>query len=130
MNLRASLVIRYSIGLLFLWFGSQQLLHVVNWIAYLPEWTGYFPIPAEMLIKWNGWFEIIFALCLIAGFYTRLVAALLGIHLMGIALSVGGPTGVRDAILAATTIAIALTPADPYTLDQHLSVQTVKKKTT
>lgn len=117
--MRASLIIRYTIALLFLWFGVQQMMSPESWVGFLPEWIGYIPIPAEMLVKWNGWFEIICAMCLAAGFFTRFVSFILGIHLLGIAVSIGGATGIRDAALAAITLALSVTPADQYCADQH-----------
>ena len=119
MNLRAATIIRLALAFLFLWFGIQQLVHASDWVAFLPAWTGYFPIPSEMLVRWNGWFEVVFGILLAIGFLTRFTAALLGLHLLGIALSVGGALGVRDGVLAIVTLALAFTPADAYCLDQH-----------
>ena len=112
-----SVIIRYAMCLVFLWFGVNQLTHPASWVAFLPQWTGYFPIPGEMLIRLNGWFEVIFALLLAAGVYTRIAAFLLGAHLLVIALDVGGAIGVRDAGLSITTMSLALSHPDDWTID-------------
>lgn len=114
-------LIRFTIVALFLWFGSQQLIDAASWTAFLPGWVGYFPIPAETIIQWNGLFEVIGALMLAVGAYVRIVAALLGLHLMGIAASVGGAIGVRDAALAVCTLALVIAPTDEWSIDARIS---------
>ena len=113
-------IVRYTACFLFLWFGTQQLLNPASWVAFLPAWTGYFPIPSEMLIQLNGWFEVVLALMLGTGLYLRMASLLLGVHLLGIALSVGDATGVRDAALSAFTLSLVFTKPDTWTLDEHL----------
>jgi uncharacterized membrane protein YphA (DoxX/SURF4 family) len=102
---------------LFLWFGYQQLAHPEMWVSYLPEWTGYFPIPGEMLVRLNGWFEVISAVFLLLGIYTRVIATILAAHLMFLAIEIGGAVGMRDGVLAMIGFAIALSPADEWTID-------------
>ncbi len=125
MTLASRVVLRWSWALLFAWFGAQQLMHPTQWTAFLPLWTGYFPIPAEMLIQLNGWMELVLAGCLFAGFYTRFASGLLAVHLAGIAFSVGGAVGVRDWALAAAGLAIALDTPDAWTLDARFSSSSV-----
>ncbi|MBI2473625.1 DoxX family membrane protein [Candidatus Uhrbacteria bacterium] len=115
----SSLMIRYTACLLFLWFGIQQLTDPNSWVVFLPEWTGYFPIPSEMLIQLNGWMEVVLALMLVMGLYTKFVALVLGAHLMGIALSVGQATGVRDAALALFTLSLVFSHPDIWTIDRR-----------
>lgn len=117
MSFGSSIIIRYALVLLYGWFSFHQLFDPMPWVAYLPEWTGYMPIPGEMLVRLNGWFELIFAVMLLMGFYTRFAAALLGLHLLGIAFSVGGAVGMRDTTLALCTLALVFSPADQWTLD-------------
>lgn len=66
----------------------------------------------------NGWVEIIGAIALILGIGLRPVSFLLGVHLVGIALTAGGAIGVRDTALGLSAIALSLSPADPWTIDQ------------
>jgi len=119
MNLAGKLILRYSWALLFFWFGYAQLTDASAWVFFLPEWTGYFPIPGEMLIQLNGLMEICGAILLAAGVFTRLVSAFLAVHLGIIALSVGGAIGARDATLSAVGFALALMDPDPWTLDER-----------
>lgn len=117
MSLTTYRIIRYTMVFLFLWFGYQQIANPEMWTTYLPEWTGYFPMPSNMIVQLNGFFEIIFALLLLAGIFTRVAAGLLGLHLLGIAFTVGGAIGVRDFALAMTSIALAFSKPDEWTVD-------------
>lgn len=116
-NLVGRAILRYSWALLFFWFGFAQLTDAASWVIYLPEWTGYLPIPGEMLVQINGLLEVCCATLLALGIHTRIIAGFLGFHLLGIAASVGGATGVRDAALGAVGIALALQTPDTLTLD-------------
>ncbi len=126
MTQTSAATIRYSLVLLFLWFGVQQLIDAPTWVGFLPEWTGYIPVPGELFVQLNGWMEVVFAVLLMLGVFTRVVAAVLGVHLLFIAVSVGGAIGVRDAALGLVTIAFALSPADRWTLDAHTNSHSTK----
>ncbi len=120
MALASRIVLRWSWALLFVWFGTQQLWYPSQWTTFLPAWTGYFPIPAEMLIQLNGWMEVCLAALLLLGCFTRIVATVLAVHLAGIAATVGGAIGVRDAALAAVGVSLALSEPDEWTLDRKV----------
>ncbi len=119
MNLPSRVLLRWSWAALFAWFGAQQLLVPGDWIGFLPEWTGYLPIPGEMLIQLNGWLELCLALALALGCFTRAVATVLALHLFGIAFTAGGAIGVRDAALGVVGVVLALNEPDRWTLDQR-----------
>jgi uncharacterized membrane protein YphA (DoxX/SURF4 family) len=93
----APVVVRVGIALVVLWFGQQQLSNPVPWLGVLPEWTKSLPVSQIGLIYFNGWFEIVTGLALLAGFYTRWVALLIALHLLDITITVGyGGVGARD----------------------------------
>lgn len=117
MILISRVLLRWSWGLLFIWFGSQQLFHPAEWVTFLPVWTGYLPIPGEMLIQLNGWFEVCAATLILVGYFTRFCSVLLATHLLGIALTVGGAIGVRDAVLAVVGFSLALGEKDAFMLE-------------
>lgn len=128
MFLASRVTLRWSLALLFVWFGTQQLLHPAQWVSYLPEWTGYLPMPSEMFVQLNGWLEICLATLLAIGVYTRFSAGLLGLHLAGIAVTAGGAVGVRDATLAAACISVVLGGADQWSLDASFAKETSAKQ--
>lgn len=110
--------LRYSMALLFLWFGINQLLHAQMWVSWLPSWLGSLPIQATSFIYLNGTFETIFGFFLALGLFTRLSALLLSLHLFGIAFTIGyNDIGVRDFCLALGTMAVAFHGADRLSYD-------------
>lgn len=109
--------LRWTIALVFLWFGFQQLIQPSAWVDFLPVWTGYIPMPAEMLIRLNGWVEVLCGVLLAFGAFTRVVAGVLGLHLLGIAVSVSGAIGVRDGALAVCALIVAGSLPDDMTTD-------------
>lgn len=123
MTFSSRLILRWSFAALFFWFGSQQLFSPASWVGFLPEFTGYFPIPGEMLVQLNGWLEIVCAFMLLIGLYTRIIAAFLALHLFGIAFTTGGAIGVRDTVLGMIGIALALSPTDDWALDAKQKAQ-------
>ncbi len=113
-----SRILRYSWVVLFMWFGTQQLLHPDMWVGLLPAWTASLPVSADMFIKINGLTEVVAALFLLTGTWIKPVAAFLSLHLFGIAITLGGDIGMRDATLAMIGVALLFFPNnDPWTVD-------------
>jgi len=121
MNNASLKILRYAWAALFFWFGFQQLSDPSTWVGFLPVWTGYFPIPGEMLVQLNGWLEIIGALFLLIGAFIRPVAIILSLHLFAIAIAAGGAIGVRDFVLALMGVTLAVADPDDWTLDKRSS---------
>jgi len=112
-------ILRYSLALLFIWFGCQQIFEPAVWLGFLPEWTGYLLVPREMLVRANGWFEIMAAIFLAVGVFTRPTALILSLHLFSIAAETGGAIGVRDSVLAMASLALAASEPDSWTVDSR-----------
>lgn len=110
-------LLRYSFVVLFLWFGYEQVTDAHAWVGFLPDWAVQLPLSSQMLVVLNGWFEIVCALALLVGIFVRPVAALLALHLFGIAIITGGAIGMRDAVLAMIGVTLACADVDRYTLD-------------
>ena len=112
-------VLRFGIVALFLWFGFSQLMSPGAWVSWVPQWAADL-MPAQTIVLLNGGFETVFALALAAGFYTRIVALLLSLHLFFVAYEVGyNDIGVRDFALAVATLSLALFEPDQYTIDKR-----------
>jgi uncharacterized membrane protein YphA (DoxX/SURF4 family) len=113
--------LRISMSVVILWFGIQQVTDPTSWLGFLPSWTTSLPISQIHLVYFNGTFEIVFGTFLLLGFYVRIVALLLALHLFDIAYVVGyDAIGVRDFGLALSTTAIFLYGADVFSLDTIL----------
>ena len=113
----APIVMRYGLAAVFLWFGMNQLFNTSNFIGYLPDIlfnSGY----ASSFVVLNAVFEIIAAILLILGRFTRVIAAILGLHLLGIMFDLGyGETLVRDFGIFIGTLGIFLHGPDKWCLD-------------
>jgi uncharacterized membrane protein YphA (DoxX/SURF4 family) len=62
----APIVLRIGLSLVFLWFGTQQLLNTGMWTGLIPDWiTSASGFEAATFVYFNGAFEIIFGICLL-----------------------------------------------------------------
>ena len=115
----APVVLRLGLAAVFFWFGFTQIFDQSGWTGLIPAWiTSLTGMSAETIVLFNGIAEVIGAFLLACGFYTRIVAALLALHLLTIIFDVGlGAVGVRDAGLMFALISVALAEPDTYTAD-------------
>jgi uncharacterized membrane protein YphA (DoxX/SURF4 family) len=88
---------RLLLGLVMLWFGYHELL--------LPgEWTGYVPVVSEssslaiILVLAHGWVLLVLAAALLAGIAPRAAAAIAGLLMLEIVISLAA-TGLSDTAL-------------------------------
>lgn len=116
------ILVRVAMSLVFLWFGANQLMHAASWTSVVPGWAAAAFGGASTVVLLNGWFEIVAGLMLLAGFHTRVIALLLGLHLIGIAGGFGlSALGVRDWGLCLATLSIFFTGPDIWCIDRKLS---------
>ncbi len=104
------LILRLGLASVFLWFGFSQLLDSIHWVGMVPGWAvALAHLPPAMIVIGNGLFEVTLGGLMAMGFYTRLTALLLGLHLAVITFDLGLTTiGVRDFGLVVANIALAL----------------------
>lgn len=117
----APIVLRFGLVVLFLWFGLSQITSPASWISWVPESaTSISGLSPTLIVLFNGSFETILGIFLAVGFRTRWVALLLSLHLFFIAYEIGyNDVGVRDFVLAISTLAIAMYGSDKYTFDRR-----------
>ncbi|MFA6364842.1 MAG: DoxX family protein [Candidatus Paceibacterota bacterium] len=111
--------LRIGITVVYLWFGLQQLISPLMWVSYIPKSiVALSPVSAQMLVYCNGAFEIVFGLALLFGFFTRVSALLLAVHMLDITLIVGyNAIGVRDYGIVIATFAVFFFGPDVLSLD-------------
>ena len=110
----APVVVRIGMSLVFLWFGTQQLLNPEQWIGFVPPLASSIA-PLNTIVLVNGLTEVILGLALIVGFQVRIASLLLAIHLFGITFFMGlTPVGVRDFGLSVATLSIFLHGKDTW----------------
>ena len=79
---------------------------------------------AQSLVVANGVFEVLFGLALAFGVFTRIVAAVLSLHLFVIAFGFGyNDIFIRDIGLALATLSIALGGNDTWCLERKYKRQ-------
>ena len=118
----APTVVRVGVSLVFLWFGSQQLMDANAWAGLIPNWVlTLVPLSAQSLVRFNGSFEVVFGCALLVGIFTRITALLLALHLFHIMTVVGyNDIGVRDFGLSMATLSVFLYGSDPLCLENWL----------
>lgn len=120
MKISGPFLLRVGLSIVFLWFGAHQLSAPAGWVSFLPPWSQALPVSQISLVLLNGWFEVAAGVLLLLGGHTRLIALLLGVHLLGIAFTVGinGPVGIRDFGLAVAALSLSLTKEHDFSLDR------------
>ena len=114
----APVILRIGLSLVFLWFGISQLSDPNSWIGILPQWTAGLAFPQVTFIYLNGGTEVLFGTLLLVGFFTRIAALILALHLIGIIASVGySDIAVRDFGLMCATFSVFLHGPDFFALD-------------
>jgi uncharacterized membrane protein YphA (DoxX/SURF4 family) len=107
-------ILRIGISLVFLWFGLNQVLFPDEFLGYLPEFLLSIDFAANIIII-NGIIETILGLLLIFGFFVQPIAFLLGLHMIGIILSVGyNEIAVRDFGILVALVAIFIGGNDKW----------------
>lgn len=108
MKIDGYLVLRVGLAIVLFWFGGAQILNPSNWTFFLPEWlVNISPVSSELLVLLNGGVEIVLGAFILLNILPRISAALVALHLFGIALSLGNtPSGIRDVGLAFMALAL------------------------
>lgn len=119
-------ILRISLSLVFLFFGISQIYNPALWTGFVPSFVSSIITPGTAILI-NGFVEIFFGLLLIFGLYTRFSSLILGLHLFGIAFSIGfNPLGIRDFGLALATLSIFFSEPDKLCLDEVVLRKTSK----
>ena len=116
----APVVLRIGLAAMYLWFGFSEVLNPDLWTTWVPTWasslTGLTP---HTIVYINGGFEIAMGAFLAFGLAVRWVALILAAHMALIVYEIGfDAIGVRDAAIAAATLALGLGGADWLSLDK------------
>lgn len=93
-----------------MWFGVSQVTAPMNWIGFVPDLAiSLSGLSTATLVILNGGIEIVGSIFLATNLWSRWAALILGVHLFGIAATLGwNAIGVRDFGLALATLTIFL----------------------
>ncbi len=106
----APFMVRLGLGAVLIWFGIDALLNPSVWSLLVPKWVlSISPLSANTFMYINGTLEILLGLLLLIGLWTRLIAGLTALLLLGIILSLGyGDLAVRDFGLLMAALSLVL----------------------
>lgn len=120
-SLRSSyLSLRIGLAAVFLWFGVNKFIQPQYWVdAWMPQWAqhvaqaiGMSPMNAVFLI---GIFEVLVAVSLVTGFFTRAFASAAIVFLFTVLVANGiNEIVVRDIGLIAALVALVIWPQRRY----------------
>ncbi len=114
-------ITRIGLAGLLVWFGYQQLMYPIDWVGYVPAEVlrlGFFD--ARTFVLLNGSVELACAAMLFLGLYTRIVAGIMGAHLVLIAFSLGNSAvAIRDWGLAFAFFGLMVTGPGAYAMDSE-----------
>lgn len=115
----SSLSLRIGLGILLLLFGMDELRNPENWLGFIPPWlSNLLPFSASTFLKINASVEIIFGALLLLGMFTRIVAFLAALHMLGIVVSVGyNDIGIRDFAIFCAALALFFSESYYFSLD-------------
>lgn len=115
----APVLLRIGMAIVFVYFGTSQLQHPQSFVGWLPKEVGLIPIQPTTFVALNGAFETFFGVLLLFGIWTRISAALLGLHLLGITFTIGfTEVGIRDLGLSLATLALAMFGTTPMSIEE------------
>ena len=126
----APMIVRLSVGIVFLLLGVDQVIHTDVWTGYLPEWFINL-LPAwqtpESFMYANGVFDSIIGLLLLLGVFTRLIAVLATVHLTGVVIALGyNEIAIRDIGILLSALAVAFFGSDRWCLERQWQRRIVK----
>lgn len=115
----ALLLVRLSIGIVFLLFGIDKLVNPSSWLGYIPGYiNNLIPFSIDTFIIILGIGESILGVLFILGLFTWLISLLSAIHLSLIIISVGyNDVAIRDFGLFLVVISLMLIKRHPFSLD-------------
>ena len=114
----APLILRIGLALVLIWFGINQLIEPAAWSGLVNGFLANLISPIT-LVMINGVAEIVMAIFLILGLFTRIVAVIHALHLLVIISALGyNDIAVRDFGLMVGAIALAFSGGGYLSLDE------------
>lgn len=107
-------LLRFGLVGVYIYFGFAQLQDPSSWLGVVPSWaTSLSGLDAVTIVYMNAVFEIVFAILLAVGAWSKWVSYILGVHLGIITITLGfNSAGVRDFGLTMATFAHGLLEKD------------------
>ncbi|MDP3770786.1 MAG: DoxX family membrane protein [bacterium] len=103
-----SLLLRLGLGIEFVIFGYGKLTDLASWIGFVPPWMSpLLPMSTSAFLQAVGVVELVLGVLLIVGLWTRVIAALAALHLLGVLIALGyNDLAVRDFVAFMSALAL------------------------
>jgi uncharacterized membrane protein YphA (DoxX/SURF4 family) len=123
MNDYGKLILKVGLGIVFIYFGVNQIMNPEMWVDLLPSFLNNLNFfQPESLIFLNGTFDILVGFCLILGLFLKIISLLAFLHLISIFIFSLGFTqsGIRDFGLALASLSLFFSEDDKFSLSRFL----------
>lgn len=116
----SSLILRLGLAFVFIMFGIDKFIVPQNWTGYVaPFIENMLPFSLITFMYILGVIEIILGTLLLLGLFTQWTAVIITLMMLSINLTIGfNDVTIRDIGLMAASLALALRPSSPFSLDK------------
>ena len=122
------IVLRATLGAVFLLFGIDKFRHPDRWVYWVPQWVGDYIDPSTFIFL-GGIFETLIAVLLISGLFTRLAALASALFFISVLVFIGADdTTTRDIGLLGEALALILSGGGKWSLDGRLWASPKREK--
>ena len=117
----APFMIRLGLGFVLIWFGIDAYLNPGVWSSLIPNWIlSISHLSAFTFMYLNGALEIILGILLLIGLWTRLVASITILFLVGIIITLGyNDIAVRDFGLLLAAVSLIASGPGIWSVQTH-----------
>ena len=114
-------LLRLGLGGVFFWFGLGKLLSPLSWLPWIPPWiVGILPMSQNVFLSVLGIVELVVGALLLLGYWSRLVAGVAALQLVGILASFGfNEITTRDFGLLMMALALVLMGGGTWSLHRR-----------
>lgn len=108
--MKASTVLRLSLGVTFLWIGIMIVKDPVSWVGFLQDWfVKLLPFSPTLLLTLTGYLDIVLGGLFLLNFFTPYIGIIGTIHMALILISSGvNETTVRDIAIGGACFSLFL----------------------
>lgn len=113
----SSLILRLGLGITLFWFGITSILEPDVWSSLVPV---FIPIQPTIVVMAMAIFQMVVAVFIILGAFTRLAAFLMALSLIPIIISLGyNDVAVRDFAIFLAALSLAISGSKKLSLDSR-----------
>lgn len=97
-NLNRENILSIFLGFVVIWFGINEVSNPTDWSVFIPEFLGSIA-PASTLVTIHGVVLILMGLAVIFNWHRRIGAAVLGLMILSIIVTLFGSEGLSEIVV-------------------------------